>query len=274
MSDYRPDAASFGAEHYAASCGQPYCRNEHWLAFFGAIADRIVSDIHPRRTLDAGCALGLLVETLRARGVDAEGVDVSTYAISRAHEDVAPYLRRARSPTNSGPPTISSCRIEVLEHMPAQDAEAAIANFCRHPVDVLFSSSPLDYGETTHVNVRPPDTGPSSSRVRVSSGMSTSTPPSSRRGRSVFVDRRTSPPDGRRLRTVARACPARTRRPAGTTRHAPGGDPSGRVRLWPGCNRSSPQSAIRFRTWSRARSGGCGGVRYGAGCSDGEGERR
>ena len=78
---------------YAASCGQPYCRNEHWLAFFGAIADRIVSDIDPRRMLDAGCALGLLVETLRARGVDAEGVDVSTYAISRAHEDVAPYLR-------------------------------------------------------------------------------------------------------------------------------------------------------------------------------------
>ena len=47
--------------------------------------------------------------------------------------------------------------IEVVEHMPAQEAEAAIANFCRHAGDVLFSSSPLDYGETTHVNVRPPE---------------------------------------------------------------------------------------------------------------------
>ena len=47
--------------------------------------------------------------------------------------------------------------IEVVEHMPAPEAEAAIANFCRHAGDVLFSSSPLDYGETTHVNVRPPE---------------------------------------------------------------------------------------------------------------------
>ena len=47
--------------------------------------------------------------------------------------------------------------IEVVEHMPAQDAAAAIGNFCRHADDVLFSSSPLDYGETTHVNVRPPE---------------------------------------------------------------------------------------------------------------------
>ena len=41
--------------------------------------------------------------------------------------------------------------------MTAEDAEAAIANFCRHTDDVLFSSSPVDYREPTHVNVRRPE---------------------------------------------------------------------------------------------------------------------
>ena len=78
---------------YATSCGKPYCRNEEWLQFFGAIADRIAADINPRRVLDAGCALGLLVETLRARGMEAFGVDISSYAIAHAEPGTRPYLR-------------------------------------------------------------------------------------------------------------------------------------------------------------------------------------
>src|SRR5262249_10167153 len=47
--------------------------------------------------------------------------------------------------------------IEVLEHLQPQDAEAAVANFCRHADDVILSSSPYDYREPTHFNVQPPD---------------------------------------------------------------------------------------------------------------------
>jgi hypothetical protein len=47
--------------------------------------------------------------------------------------------------------------IEVLEHMPRAEAEAAVANFCAHSDDVLFSSSPLDHKEATHFNVNPPE---------------------------------------------------------------------------------------------------------------------
>ena len=32
-----------------------------------------------------------------------------------------------------------------------------IANICAHADDVLFSSTPLDYKELTHVNVQPPE---------------------------------------------------------------------------------------------------------------------
>ena len=138
-------------------CGKLYCRNDEWLGFFGAIADRIVADLSPRRVLDAGCALGLLVETLRARGVDASGIDISSFAVANAAPDVRPHLREGSIAAELDGDYDLIVSIEVLEHMPAADAESAIANFCRHTDDVLFSSSPLEFSEATHVNVRPPE---------------------------------------------------------------------------------------------------------------------
>lgn len=157
MADYRPDAASFGADYYATSCGRPYARNDEWLRFFAAIADRIVQDVNPRRVLDAGCALGLLVETLRDRGVDAHGIDLSAFAIASAAPPIAPYLKQGSIAEEIDGHYDLIVSIEVLEHMNPAEADAAVANFCRHADDVLFSSSPLDYRETTHVNVRQPE---------------------------------------------------------------------------------------------------------------------
>src|SRR5438552_12783041 len=77
--------------HYQSQAGLPYEHNEVWMRFFGAVADRIVQDFAPRTVLDAGCAIGLLVEALRDRGVDAYGVDISDYAISQVREDVRLY---------------------------------------------------------------------------------------------------------------------------------------------------------------------------------------
>jgi 2-polyprenyl-3-methyl-5-hydroxy-6-metoxy-1,4-benzoquinol methylase len=72
---------AFDAYYYAHDCGLPYERNEHWLSFFGWIAERIVKEINPKTVMDAGCAMGFLLEGLRAREVEAWGVDVSEYAI-------------------------------------------------------------------------------------------------------------------------------------------------------------------------------------------------
>jgi len=86
------DGSRFDATYFATGCGLPYERNAHWLGFFGGIADRIVREINPRTALDAGCAMGFLVEALRERGVEAYGVDISEYAISQVHPSVKPYL--------------------------------------------------------------------------------------------------------------------------------------------------------------------------------------
>lgn len=147
----------FDAHYFATGLGAPYRRDEHWTGFFAGIAERIVAEIGPASALDAGCALGLLVEQLRLRGVDAEGVDISTYAIVNAPETVREHVRVASVVEPFGRRYDLIICIEVLEHLPRAEAERAVVNLCRHSDDVLFSSSPLDYKEATHFNVNPPE---------------------------------------------------------------------------------------------------------------------
>lgn len=150
-------ATFFDAYYFAHDCGQPYQINEEWVRFFNSIADRIVMDIAPRTVLDAGCAMGFLVEALRQRGVEAFGLDVSEYAIQNVLPTVRAFCQRS---SVSDPLTqkydLIVC-MEVLEHLAARDVEHAIANLCAHTDDILFSSTPLDYKEATHFNTQPPE---------------------------------------------------------------------------------------------------------------------
>ena len=133
-------------------------REEHWLKFFGAIADRTVLEIAPRTVLDAGCAMGFLVEALRDRGVEAYGVDISQYAMSQVREDIQPFctVGSVTDPFSLERYDLIFC-IETLEHLEPRDAERAVANICSHTDDVIFTSSPTHYKEVTHLNVRAPE---------------------------------------------------------------------------------------------------------------------
>jgi SAM-dependent methyltransferase len=155
--DKQRAALSYGRYYYEHDCGPPYERNEHWLRFNRDIATHIVETVAPARVLDAGCAMGFLVEALRNLGVEAWGVDVSSFALDAAHESVKPYVREASLTEPFAERYDLVTCFEVLEHLPAPDAEAALANLCRAADQVLFSSSPFDYSEPTHVNVRPPE---------------------------------------------------------------------------------------------------------------------
>jgi GT2 family glycosyltransferase len=89
------------------------------------------------------------------QGVDAEGVDISDFAVSEAREDVRPHLRvgSVAEPFAKRYDLIIST--EVLEHLEPADSERAVANICAHTDDVLFSSTPSEFDEATHINVRP-----------------------------------------------------------------------------------------------------------------------
>jgi SAM-dependent methyltransferase len=147
----------FDAHYYAHGCGEPYGRSEVWLALFNAIAGRIVQDIGPSSVMDAGCAMGLLVEALRQRGVEAFGMDISEYSISQVPADIEPYCQVGSVTEPFAQRYDLMISIEVLEHMSAVESEKAVANFCQHADDVLFSSTPFDYKEATHFNVQPPE---------------------------------------------------------------------------------------------------------------------
>jgi len=147
----------FGSYYYAHDCGIPYERSDHWLEFFENIAQRILAELRPASVLDAGCALGMLVESLRKLGVEAYGMDVSEFAIENVDGSVRDYCWVA-SLTEHLPRRydLITC-IEVIEHLPPADGELAIENICAAADRVLLSSSPFDYSEPTHVNVRPPE---------------------------------------------------------------------------------------------------------------------
>ncbi len=150
-------SADYGRYYYRHDCGIPYERNSHWLEFFGKMADAIVRDLHPTSVLDAGCAMGFLVEALRARGVEAWGIDVSEYAISQVDESVREYcaVGSIAGPLPRRYDLVVS--IEVLEHLPPGEGSSAVSNLAAATDRILLSTTPDDYGEATHLNVQPPE---------------------------------------------------------------------------------------------------------------------
>ena len=150
--------ALYDAAYYESHCGPvPYRRSEpQWAAIFGTIAEHLIRAVEPRRVLDVGCALGFLVEAFWDRGVEAWGMDISRYAIENVRPDMRGYclLRSAADGIPNGPFDLIAC-IEVLEHMPEQEGLRTLAHMANATNTILFSSSPYDFDEPTHANVRP-----------------------------------------------------------------------------------------------------------------------
>lgn len=129
--------------------------NDQWRGFFQLVADRIIAIAGSGRMLDVGCAKGLLVQALREKGVEARGFDISQHAVDAAHDDVRPFLwvASATEPIDGHYDLVSM--IEMIEHMAPQDAQRAIDQIVAVTDRVLFSSSPGDHDEPTHVNTKP-----------------------------------------------------------------------------------------------------------------------
>ncbi len=143
---------------YDSFCGKDYSDEAFWRAQFGRIADKIVEYFTPETVLDAGCANGYLVSELRKRGVKAYGIDISEHAIESAGDDIREFLN-AQSLTEPLPKSFPQkfdlvVTIEVLEHMTPEDGKAAISRLCSYSDTLLFSSTPYDLENKTHINVQ------------------------------------------------------------------------------------------------------------------------
>jgi D-inositol-3-phosphate glycosyltransferase len=148
----------YGRGPFSYQTSAPYRRGESlWREYFGQIADLIVSELAPRTVLDAGCAIGFLVEALRERGVEAWGVDISEYAIEQVPETIRPFCWAGSITDEFERDYDLIVCIEVLEHLPPHLAPIAVANFGDHTNRVLFSASPDGFRDPTHLNVQPTD---------------------------------------------------------------------------------------------------------------------
>lgn len=148
-------ALSYYNEAHLGGAGEYDWSNDHWRGFFTMVAERIVGLTEPTSVLDVGCAKGLLVQALAGLKVDARGFDISDFAVESAHPDVRDrlWVASATEPIE-GRYDLITC-IEVLEHMDAADAQRAIDAMCAASDRILFSSTPSDFAESTHINVHP-----------------------------------------------------------------------------------------------------------------------
>ncbi len=148
----------YSEAYYLDGCGINYNDRDYWTKQFGEIARRIVELYRPKNFLDIGCAYGYLVEALRDLGVEAYGVDVSEYAISRVREDIRPYcyVCNAAEGLPEGLPDRFDCvsAIEIVEHLYEEDAQPFIHTLCSRSDQVIFSSTPDDFKEPSHFNVQ------------------------------------------------------------------------------------------------------------------------
>jgi Methyltransferase domain len=152
------EAQDYGDSYFRSHLGidEPYeWASPHWRTFFTKVAEHLRAVTNPSTVLDVGCARGLLVQALCEQGVDAHGIDVSQHAIETAHPDVADRLSVGSAEDITGSWDLITC-VEVLEHMAPTAAEQAIDSMCAASDRVLLSSTPFDFTEPTHVNVREP----------------------------------------------------------------------------------------------------------------------
>ena len=142
--------------HEIGDMDEPYVRdNPVWKAIFARIAQAIVTELAPKSVLDAGCGIGFLVGALRERGVEAFGLDISEYAIANAADEVRPFCEIASITDELTRRYDLIVCMEVLEHLPPHLAPRAVDNLTSHTDVVLFSSTPDDFRESTHLNVQP-----------------------------------------------------------------------------------------------------------------------
>jgi O-antigen biosynthesis protein len=150
-------SADYGPSYFRTHCGSlAYDRAvPHWGIFFGGIAETIIRSFRPSRVFDAGCAMGFLMEAFWDRGVEAWGRDISEFAISQVRADLRDFCCVGSiADLIEDRFDLITC-IEVLEHMPEAAAVQAIEAMTAATDRILFSSSPRDLQEPTHINVKP-----------------------------------------------------------------------------------------------------------------------
>jgi len=152
---------NYGSDYYESHLGvEGYFHDEGIIKFNHAVAENLVKQLHPATVLDVGCACGHLMSAFRDNGSEAYGIDSSSFALENVRDEHRQFVSRAALPDIVLPDSfpkkydLVSC-IEVIEHIREEYNHKAIMALTGLSDTVLFSSTPDDFAEPTHINVHP-----------------------------------------------------------------------------------------------------------------------
>lgn len=107
------------------------------------LADHIVDILHPSKVMDIGCGKGKIVESLRALGVNARGMDRSSYLLKLSPAEIYPFLQ-CGDLLESCPDDKSDLVIcmETLEHFSPQIVPEAISCLKKYSDQYILATIP------------------------------------------------------------------------------------------------------------------------------------
>lgn len=160
MKSENPLIENYQAPYYNSygHLGNSYLLDRNVRQTLRNLGKYLVSKIDFETHLDAGCAMGHLVEYMRSKGKRSYGVDFSQYAVDNAWRHVAQYIwqQDLTSEKIANRYDIVTC-IEVLEHINTDDESFAIQNLCDSASIGIYFSSDMNYDEPTHINIHSRD---------------------------------------------------------------------------------------------------------------------
>jgi SAM-dependent methyltransferase len=142
-SDYFGDGRDPSGDRQGRSGYARYDRISSNADIAGFVLWRTFGGAH--NALDVGCATGFVVEVLRELGLDAQGCDVSRFAVQSAAPGAKGHIRLADLMTGLPWPSrtfdIVSV-LETLEHMPPDQVRQAIAEVARVCGGFVYATIP------------------------------------------------------------------------------------------------------------------------------------
>lgn len=129
--------------------------------FYRKCDEEIIERLYPQTVMDVGCSIGMMVSAFRDIGIECYGIDISEFAISQTRIEHRSYfsVQDILDPIPEHFPQhydVVTC-IEVAEHLPEAIIRKFIGRLCELGSYVVFSSTPYDIEDPTHINVQQPE---------------------------------------------------------------------------------------------------------------------